>query len=108
MFSSQRSWWAAVSLIQIEGTLEAINRVRALSRVKIFLSTLEDIGGERYRVSAEAPEEMFTEIQEPGCEVLVAMSAQDIDHFHQEVTSALTPHEDESDEQNGRTSGPEA
>jgi hypothetical protein len=66
-----------VSLIQVEGTLEAINKVRVLPKVKIFLSTV------------------------------VAMSAQDIDRFHGEVTAALTPPEDTQGQHNGPRSGPE-
>jgi hypothetical protein len=96
-----------VSLIQVEGTLEAINKVRVLPKVKIFLSTVDDAGAGRYRISAEAPETMFAEIRESGCEVVVAMSAQDIDRFHGEVTAALTPPEDTQGHHNGPRSGPE-
>ncbi|SCL73024.1 hypothetical protein GA0070606_6414 [Micromonospora citrea] len=80
-----------MGLIQIEGTAEVLRGLRGVAGLDLIDPSAAALGGDRYRISAYAPEELIPELQARGAQVRVMMSTGQFDAFHAEVARHLAP-----------------
>lgn len=80
-----------MGLIRIDATAEVLRGLHDIPDLYLVKPTVVDLGADRYRVSAYAPESVIPELEARGAEVRVLMSTQAIDQFHNEVANDIAP-----------------
>jgi hypothetical protein len=80
-----------VALIQIESDAGTLAGIRDLDDLYLIRSTVEDLGAGRYRISGYAPEYVIPELERRGCTVVVLMSTDAIESFHNRVARTIGP-----------------
>ena len=80
-----------VALIQIDGTADGLRGLSDMSGLHLVKPSIEDLGADRYRMSAYAPESLIPDLEARGLTVRVLMTSQSIDEFHRQVESTISP-----------------
>ncbi|RAY12572.1 hypothetical protein DPM19_23505 [Actinomadura craniellae] len=83
-----------MGLLLIDTSAEVLPGLRDIDDLYLVRSSIERMGDDRYRISGYAPETVIPELEARGCTVQVLMTSQDIDHFNDDVATAIAPPDD--------------